>query len=87
MGRLRITPLLPLALALLLLANLPTTASAPQRQPQSQVEAEAQPGLDVSFKVMYVHCPWNFTDLSVNIRDIIVLPVSKFTAEKISDEY
>ena len=55
MGRLRITPLLPLALALLLLANLPTTSSAPQRQPQSQVEAEAQPGLNVSFKVMYVH--------------------------------
>ena len=51
MGRFCITAL---ALAFVLLVNLPSTESAPQRPSQTQVEAEAQPGLDNihNFKVV-----------------------------------
>ena len=80
MGRLRFPAL---ALALVLLANsLPPTASAPQRQPQSQVEADAQPGLEDFYNFIWTR---NFTDLSRNARDMIVLP--NLTAEQISDGY
>ena len=74
MGRLCITALLPLALVLLvLLVHLPPSAAAPQRQPQAQVEAEAQPGLDdiYNFKCIYI----------LYIREIIVPSVSKLPAE------
>ena len=54
MGQFCITALI--ALALVLLVNLPSIESAPQRQPRPQVEAEAQPGLDIiqNFKVVYM---------------------------------
>ena len=45
MGQFCITALI--ALALVLLVNLPSTEAAPQRQSQPQVEAEAQPGLNI----------------------------------------
>ena len=69
MGRFRITAL---ALSLVLIVNLPSTESAPQRQPHlPQVETEAQPGLVEVSKLF----TWNFTDLSVNIKDLVVLVV------------